>query len=83
MVGFSEDLRAETKNTAACNVAALRDEMGSDDLASFDAALRDVEEVSANAIHRALKRGGYEVTAGRVSLRRHRRRECACFQVTS
>ena len=83
MVGFSEDLKAETRNPFGCNVAALRDEMDDNDLASFDAAMDDAEGVPSRAIDRAIKRGGYEAMAGRVAIRKHRRGECACFEVTS
>jgi hypothetical protein len=82
MVGFSEDLKAATKSTE-CSVALLRGEMGGDDLASFDAAIGNVEGVPANAIDRAVRRGEYETVVGNHSLRRHRRQECTCFEVTS
>jgi hypothetical protein len=82
-MGFSEDLKAETRNAYGCNVAALRAEMGASDLVSFDTAMDDAEGVPSKAIERAVKRGGYEATVGKISIRKHRRRECACFEVTS
>lgn len=81
-MGFSDDLKAETKSFV-CTVATLRVEMEPDDLVAFDAAMSDPEGVSANAIDRAVKRGGYEAVVGNQALRRHRREECTCFEVTS
>ena len=82
MVGFSDDLRAEIRS-GLCNVAVLRDEMDDNDLASFDAAMDDAEGVPSKAIDRAIKRGGYEAIVGRIAIRKHRRRECVCFEPAS
>lgn len=57
-----------------CTVCALRDRLDKADAAALDAALSD-STITSSAIQRALKREGHAI--GDISLRRHRRGDCA------
>ena len=83
MVGFADELEAETRDTNPCRVHLVRQNMGEIDRKVFDAALENVVGVSTGAIIRALqkdpagKAGGRGL--GRQAILKHRHKICQCY----
>lgn len=84
MVGFADELEAETRETHPCRVELVRQNMGDTDRKVFDAALDNVEGISTGAIIRALQKDPAGKAAGRGlgrhAILKHRNKVCGCYR---
>lgn len=83
MVGFEDDLKAETRAKRSCKIAEAKEKMDATDRKVLDAAMDNREKIPTEVIIRALNKDPEAPVIGRKVVNKHREGRCSCFDSVS
>ena len=83
MVGFQDDLVAETRAGRLCKIATVKERMTPTDCKVLDIAMEDRDRMPTQVILRALNKNSNGFVIGQKAILKHRDHMCSCFNEVS